>query len=650
MTIGKMTKMTTRWIMLLFVGLYFNTTMAQSDSIAEYSGLMPKTEPKAFKGLQVNGFYRFFATYSRYPQPYPLSSAVGNVTLPANFFIGDDAQLPNLLLNISGNLRDGSSWGMDIRMFQFLNGNQAPFYGRQVPDSLRPDIQYPLQSGALGGNLGTMLGMTLYGSFKTKWGSWNTRIGGIQWVAISDLTMSSFRGYNRFMLFERNPWDPIGKDIVHRYDQYFQQGSIDQDNRWGNRAFQGVVIDGQLPNAIQTMIMLGKTEMNGGFSRTPNFSYGGKLKKDYAWGFLALNTINAVNYTDSLAQTAFGNNVITQEFLFKKNGHMIKGEWGAGRYYSPRHNRGFGELAQFKYSTPQWIKGLSFEATYYRVSPKVVNNAALYWNTATVEYSVNDIPAGSIGSSGVLQPIGSSLTRLGQFTNNRQGANLNFQYEIPHWRFSGGVGASKELERTSNLLTVGHPVNQLVRSRLWRWNFPANVGPYNRYSDIYRDTYQSVTLSNDSSGVVIYDKYFNNAELQTKFSHYLFEREFYAFALMQVGTISKAFSPIPVMTEDAYIRQYSSEVECYWRLNSRMLLNVYMGYERTLGNYNTDINEDTRRPMNQYGKSFGLGTDIDLGRNARLYLRRRWFSFVDTSFPLDDLQGNEWQVELKAFF
>ncbi len=81
-----------------------------------------------------------------------------------------------------------------------------------------------------------------------------------------------------------------------------------------------------------------------------------------------------------------------------------------------------------------------------------------------------------------------------------------------------------------------------------------------------------------------------------------------------------------------------------------MMLNVYGGYERTLGNYNTDINEETRRPLNQWGKSLGLGTDIDLGRNARLYVRRRWFSFVDTSFPLDDLKGNEWQVELKAFF
>lgn len=113
-----------------------------------------------------------------------------------------------------------------------------------------------------------MLGMTLYGNFKTKWGSWSTSLGGIQWVAISDLTMSSFRGYNRFMLFERNPWDPMGKNITGRYQQYFEQGSIDQDNRWGNRAFQGAVVNGTLPGNFTVLMMAGKTEMNGGFVRT----------------------------------------------------------------------------------------------------------------------------------------------------------------------------------------------------------------------------------------------------------------------------------------------------------------------------------------------------------------------------------------------
>jgi hypothetical protein len=635
------------FIALLFVQHYNAQTV---DSTWGSWGVYPKKEPKGTKNIQVNGFYRFYSTYTVNDLPYQLTTAAGDVVKQRSLFIGDDAQLPNLLINVSGNLKNGSSWGMDVRMFQFLNGQIGTSYGSQVVDSLRPDIQNPLASNTLGKNLGTMLGMTLYGSFNTKFGSWSTRIGGIQWVAISDLTMSSFKGYNRFMLFERNPWDPLGRNIMGRYQQYFQQGSIDQDNRWGNRAFQGAVVEGQLPKSYSVMALVGKTELNGGFNKTPNYSWGGKLKKDFAWGSTAINSLNAKNFIDSLAQVSFGSYVITHEIIARIKGYQIKSELGGGKYYSPKNDKGWGELMQVKLSTPTYKNGLSMELTGYRISPKVVNNVALYWNTATPEYAVNNIPAGSIGSASVLQPFASAMTRLGQVTNNRQGINFNFQWVKKNWHWSGGIGSSKEIERVSNQITIGHPVNQLVRSRMWRWNFPSQVGPYNRYSDIYRDVYQTIQLSDDSSGVVVYDKYFNNAELQVKHTSMLFNRPLYMFGLFQAQSCSRMWSPMVVTTEDAYVRQYSSELELYYALMQRCVLSFYGGIERTLGNYNTNIDEESFRPMNQYGKGYGVGLDFDLGRNARLYVRHRWFEFEDKSFAKDHFAGKELSVELKAFF
>jgi hypothetical protein len=41
---------------------------------------------------------------------------------------------------------------------------------------------------------------------------------------------------------------------------------------------------------------------------------------------------------------------------------------------------------------------------------------------------------------------------------------------------------------------------------------------------------------------------------------------------------------------------------------------------------------------------------VDLGRNAQLYVRNRWFAFEDESFPLDKFKGQETLVELKIFF
>jgi hypothetical protein len=129
---------------------------------------------------------------------------------------------------------------------------------------------------------------------------------------------------------------------------------------------------------------------------------------------LALNTFNSVNYTDSLAREAFGLNVITLEGMTNIKGHTLKAEMGVGKYFSPRHQGGWGEALQLRWSTPVVGRRPILEVHAFRLSPKVVNNTAIFWNTATQEYAANEIPAGGVGSSSLLQPFGSSMIRLGQ--------------------------------------------------------------------------------------------------------------------------------------------------------------------------------------------------------------------------------------------
>jgi hypothetical protein len=642
----------TKAIVILVFCFCFLQAFSQSDSLSQKgSGLFPKWEPKGLPSLQINGYYRFFATYQRQLDPYLLNQITSDTALARTLFIGDDAQLPNLLLNVAGKTSDKTSWGFDVMMFQFLNGAIGSSYGKQVADSLRPNIQTPLLNTRLGGNLGMNLGLNLYGTFKTNVGTLSVRIGGIQWYAMSDLTMASWKGYNRFMLYERNPWDPSGRNLSGRYDQYFEQGSISQDQRWGNRAFDGAILEGSnMPHRTSFALLVGKTELNGGFSKTPNFTYGGKLKKEFgAKNFVSLNSFNSRAATDSLATTYYGTYLNTIEFGFFTKELNLKGEIGLGKYYSPVHHGKLSEVMQLKASSSE-SRFAQFELHYFRISPNVVNNAAVYWNTATAEYRTNNIPAGSIGSSAVLQPFGSAMVRLGQMTNNRQGLNLNVQTSRGKLRFSGGIGVSAELKPAASVITYGHAVNQVTRSRFWRWQFPSGVGPYGRYSDIYRDVYETVNLTDDSSGVVLRKKYFNTMEGQLKYKTKLFGKELYMFSLLQCNSVSRTFSPVTYLNEKAYVRQYIAEAEAYWAITPGMLVNVYYGYERTLANYLTDIDGITRRPRNQKGEGIGAGVDIDLGRNTRLYLRHRWYYFNDKSFELDHFRGRELSVELKAFF
>ena len=639
------------FLCLMQISLYaqFDTTIRRPNT---EMGMMPKKDPGGLKSLQISGYYRFYATYQRQLDPYILNTVTKDTALPRNIFIGDDSQLPNLLLNISGKTSDKTTWGFDLMMFQFLQGNIGTSYGKQIPDSLRPSIQSPLLGTRLGSSLGMNLGMNLHGNFKTSIGDLSVHVGGIQWVALSDLTMASFKGYNRFMLYERNPWDPTGKSLSGRYDQYFEQGSIDQDTRWGNRAFEGVVLQGKdMPGKTSFLLMAGKTELNGGFSLVPNYSFGGKLRKDFsAKRFISINSLNSRASTDSLSTGHYGFYMATAEFNWDFKGWGIKGEVGGGNYYSPTNTAGWGEVLQFKISTPAEKKLPQFELHYYRISPNVVNNNALFWNTSTVEYRVNQLPAGSVGSSAVLQPFSSSMVRLGQMTNNRQGLSLNLQKSFKTISFSGGLGFASELTPSASVITYSHPVNQISRSRFWRWGFPANVGPYKRYSDIYRDVYETVNLSDDSADVVVYKKHFNMAELQTKFRTKVFGKELFLFSLLQANSSSRVWSPITITDERAYIRQYTSEFEMYYAIRPGYLINAYYGFERTLGNYLTDINNETLRPRNQTGQGIGCGMDIDLGRNTRLYIRHRWYAFEDKSFELDHFHGRELTVELKAFF
>lgn len=615
-------------------------------------GLYPRKEPLGLKEVSLSGFYRFFGTYSRMQEDYLLNPTINDTALAHNLLIGDDAFLPTFLINVAGRPSEKAAWGFDVFAFQFLEGATGQAYSGQVADSLLPSNQNPLNGVRLAPSLILNLGINLYGSYQTNVGTFNVRAGGIHWYALSDLTFGSFQGYKRFTLFERNPWDPVEQTTHSRYSQYHAEGDISQDTRWGNRAFQGIILEGmQLPGRMSFSAMYGKSEINGGFAQTPNLSYGGKLKRDFSNGqFFAINTFNSGTYADSLALVPVGYNMITAEFRAKIGDYTIDAEIGGGQYFSPRHNAGWQEALSAKLLSPKFADAVQFELHGFRIDPSLINNVSVFINSSVNEYIVNDIPAGQVGSNAVLQPTGSAVVPLGMMTNNRQGLNLNMSFELGDLHGGIGFGAASEIEARSTQISFGHPVNRLTRSRFWRFLFPANVGPYNRYSDIFRDTFETMNLSDDSSGVAVNKKHFSTIETQLKYKTRFLRRDLYVFFLGQYQSVQQFWSPLIVTTEEAYLRQYASELELYFALNERININSYLGYERTLGNYLTDLDNITRRPRNQEGYGLGVGLDISLGRNARLYLRHRWFEFEDRSFQLDHFRGQETVVELKTTF
>ena len=154
------------------------------------------------------------------------------------------------------------------------------------------------------------------------------------------------------------------------------------------------------------------------------------------------------------------------------------------------------------------------------------------------------------------------------------------EYTLGDFKFNIGLAAQAELEPISSVITYGHPVNQLTRSRMWRWLF-LQKGPYQRYSVIYRDVYETVNLFDDSSGVVINKKFFSVFEPQVKYHSKVFGKNIYLFYLGYYSSVQRSFSAFTVTSEEAYIRQYANELEAYLELGDRILISGYAGYERT---------------------------------------------------------------------
>lgn len=611
-------------------------------------GVFPKEPDPVLYTFKVGGTYRFFGTYTLQKDPFLISDSGNDTVFQKNIFIGDDSQLPNLTLNISGRPSERTSWGFDLYAFQFLDGQIGQTYGvGQVKPADRPSIYSPMSGTRMATNFGLLLGINLYGNFQTDFAAISVKTGGIHWVSLSDLTLKAFTGYNRFTLFERNPWDPVVKDAESRYSTFQQAGNINQDMRWGERAFTGTIVEmSQLPGNLTLKALYGKTELNGGFLTIPNLSFGGQLKKTVRSGFVALNTFNNQTYTDSLNTAGIGFNIATLEVSQPiAKGIELRSEVGMGRYFSPEFENNWGEALNLKVNFTDEISKIPVEIHYFRVSPRVLNNNALFWNTAIVETQNNNRPAGTVGSNAVLLPFASSLTAIGQFTNNRHGLNINAEFGKKNAKLSIANGIAEELEALSNQISFGHPVNQLTRSRFWRWNFPTGVGPYNRYNVIFRDIYEIATISGDPVA-----KRFNVLELQGKYKSLINLKNFYAFLLCRYSSVQDFLSPVTVFTERAYLRHYSSELETYYALHKNLVLATYAGYERILANYDTDIDDLSNRPRNQEGWGFGLGLDYDFAKNTALYLRHRWFAFEDRNFIKDQFSGTETLVEIKLAF
>ncbi|NDC29001.1 MAG: hypothetical protein EBZ94_06665, partial [Crocinitomicaceae bacterium] len=215
------------------------------------------------------------------------------------------------------------------------------------------------------------------------------KTGGIHWYTLSPFTFAANIGYNRFSIFERNPWDPTTANVLDRYKKFYTNGALTQDVRWGQQAFQGFIFDGlRLPKGFSFAFMHGKSQYNGGTLPTPNNLTAGKLRKDFNESFISLNAISSRTFKDSLAHLALGFNLYTSEFLFKMKNISVLGELGLGNYFSPTVQGKYGEALNLKVQISPKALGFPLEVRYFQISPHVINNNGVFFNTGIKKHTI----------------------------------------------------------------------------------------------------------------------------------------------------------------------------------------------------------------------------------------------------------------------
>jgi len=605
--------------------------------------------------LTVFGYYRLFGYGRNMTEPYPNLAPFEKA-----YGIGDGYREPMMSLTVIGRPNGKSSFGTELFLF-------TPYLGTGSED-----------------NVFTMnLGINFYGNFRTQYGNFGVRAGGIHWYNLSNFTIGVFQILDRFSIFDRTPWE--GVTNTEKYDNYYKTGATSPgDLRWNNQAFQGLIINGtKLPGGFSSDLFWGKTQPNGGLANgindpyasipptleagsipnyfgfagdsrvIPNFIAGGKVGKSFD------NNKQNISYNLIHSQTAL-DSVIRDKRIYQVHSLALDlnlakvrltGELGVGSYESPTYDKKWGEALMLRAYLPEEYTYLPIDIQLYQISKNFFNqNGEIATNSNPDILKDFGLVAGANG-------VGGQLALVNQLVHNRRGININTGIELGALKFNIGWGLSQEIEALATQLSYVHRVNGLALSRIYN-PFPENAtsptifGPYNRQVSFFRgvtEIAQTTDLDPATAGA-LNRKYFNAIDLQAKVKTILGGRELYFFYLGSFGSAKSEASPIPSLSDDSYLFVQYHELDLYYQLFPKFVLTGYLGIENARGGQFTDWDLESQLPRDQFATGIGLGFDWMVSESTGIYIRHRWMEFEDRSFALDKYKGREVTVELKTFF
>jgi hypothetical protein len=610
------------------------------------------------KGVAISftGNFRFHAMYrvlnESYPNVKPKNLNVGGFGDGTNPIGGS----PFLTLFSKIVPADGVELGVGFGFYHIMTGSIDP-------DSTRGRIPFGQTFGA------TAL-------FKTKIG--NIKVGGGNlYGGMSQL----FSGWSqvRWNPFYRLPWDVSAQygGSWSNYENTYRVGSVtnfDAAYASGGRTQGAILQFSDLPAGFGLNLSYGVDGQTGLYNNsatdTTKGVYGTKrtagariYKKQRGHIFGATGILNNgyVFNTGDYKETQY---MYSVDALIALRNITISGEFGATAYTNPfgkyngtlagqlkpwdtlEYKSGVDFLGQLKFTIKKEAFGLPLRINLYNLGPNYINLNSGAFNTSTYNNTAAYL---QINSTWDVATRKGFIADLGQSANNRRAFEIATELEKGRFKVMIGTQVGTEIRKADsagvNQVMFYHKLNPWSRGGFNFWT--PQGGPYHRLLGNYIQLLERVSITDQ---VINYKKTFNVLDIDARYRTNVFGRAIIFTNYLSYQSASDKFSPLPYVTNHAFVRVMYEELIAYYQLYKNTVLVGHAAYNKAVANNRTTLSSDNGKPINQDTWGFGAGIDWNFAPMMGLYLREMWMTHQDRNFSLDHFQGYETTLELKVMF
>lgn len=588
---------------ILFLVLAIQLVLAQEQS-------------NQIKRLEVDGYYRFFGFHRNVHNLY------GSAELPSVFQANDDFNSPTVNLNLK--LTTSSKSKLNIQFFFFdplnsINENKNEFrLGRK--------------SVSIGGGLNTDIG------------NFDINFGGISYLRISDLSLSSPKQV-RNTLFDRNAWTYVWEPSV-QYRNYHLLSEYKRDENFGKRDVNGLIINGKgLSNGFSFMFFNGRTPFNIVDFKDEITAL--KIQRKLNLNSLNFYLIRSNGIDDLNNGLNFNNFICGGEYESLISEWKIKTEAAFSKYYFERGDINEKDMAFILNITPPVrTSRVPLNAEIYYIGNNFVNIHSSIINSSVQNFSSESSALNGGDIADGARPYGNVMTPMHLKSNNRYGLKLNSDFGIKNLKFNLGYAISKSIDHDTNLVTFFHKVTGLFYSRMDQ--FQQQTGPFNNLTTFFRGYYEKVYVNSNYN--YNSNNLFTTSLVNIKYQNKLLEKDLFIFYLGEYQSIQNNSIPFP--NKKSFVKTYFHEFDLYYHILDDVALIGYFGKEVIKGSKDVgyEYNIFDANLIEGVGTAFGTGIDISITPKSNLYLRYKNVDYLDKNHENYFYSGYELSAEFKVIF